>query len=100
MEEGKNRALREMARIMLKGKNVPIKFWAEALNTTCYTLNMVYLRLGTTMTPYEIWRGKKPNLKYFYEFGSTYSILNDRKQRRNLDAKSDKGMFIGYSLNN
>ena len=54
VEEGKNKALQEMARIMLKAKNVPVKFWTEALNIACYTLNMVYLLPGTTMTPYEI----------------------------------------------
>ena len=42
MEEGKNRALREMDWVMIKEKNVPVKFWAEVLNTTCYTLNKVY----------------------------------------------------------
>ena len=41
------------------------------------------------MTPYEIWRGKKPNLKYFHEFGSTCFILNDREKRSKFDAKSD-----------
>ena len=71
MEEENNKELREITRIMLKAKNVIVKFWAEALNTTCYTLNKVYLCPGTTMTPYEIWRDKKPNLKYFHEFDST-----------------------------
>ena len=81
VEEGKNKALREIARIMLKTKNVPVKFWVEALNTACYNLNTVYLCLGTTMTPYEMWRGKKLNLKYFHEFGSTCFILNDKQQK-------------------
>ena len=51
------------------------------------------------MTPYEIWRGKKCNLKYFLEFDSTCFILNDREQRSNFDAKSNEGIFLGYSLN-
>ena len=83
-----------------KKKNVIVNFWAKALNTACYTLNRVYLCPGTTMTPYEIWRGKKPNLKNFHKFGSTCLILNDRKQRSKLDAKSDEGLFLGYSPNN
>ena len=37
-----------------QSKNVPLKFWVEALKTACYTLNKVYLRLRMTMTPYEI----------------------------------------------
>ena len=88
-----------MARIMLKVKNVLVKVWVEALNT-CYTLNRVYLRPRTTMTPYEIWRGKKPNLKCFHEFGSTCFILNDREKMSKFDVKSDEGIFLGNSLNN
>ena len=41
-------------RAMLKEKKVLVMFWLKALNTTCYTLNGHYLRLGITMTPYEI----------------------------------------------
>ena len=48
------------------------------------------------MTPNEIWRGKKPNLNYYHEFGS---ILNDKQKISKLDAKSDEGIFLGYSLN-
>ena len=42
------------------------------------------------MTPYEILKGKKPNLKHLYEFSSPYYILNDREQRGKFDAKSDE----------
>ena len=51
------------------------------------------------MTPYEIWRGKKPNLKYFHEIGNTCFILNDKEERSKFDAKSDESIFLGYSLN-
>ena len=88
-----------MAYVMLKAKKVPIQFWDEALNTTCYIQNRVYLQLGTSMTLYEIWRGKKPNLKHLHDFGSTCFVLNDREHIRKFDPNSDKGMFLGYSLN-
>ena len=51
------------------------------------------------MTPYEIWRGKKPNLKYFHEFGSNCFILNDKEQISKSDTKSNEDIFLGYSLN-
>ena len=60
---------------------------------------MVDLRPGTTMTPYEVWEGEKPNLKYFHEFGSTCFVLNDREQRIKFGGKSDEDIFLGYSLN-
>ena len=51
------------------------------------------------MTPYEIWRDKKPNLKYFHEFGSTCFILDDMEQRSKFDVKSNEDIFLRYSLN-
>ena len=51
------------------------------------------------MTPYEIWRGKKPNLKHFQEFRITCFVINDREHKSKFDPKSDEGMFLGYSQN-
>ena len=98
-KKGRTKHYEKWLGLCSKKKNVPIKFWAEALNTTFYTLKRVYLHLGTTMTPYEIWKGKKPNLKYFHEFRSTCFILNDKEQMSKFDVKSDEGIFLGYSLN-
>ena len=66
---------------------------------TCYISNRVYLRPRTHKTPYEIWKGKKPNLKHFHEFRSTYYILKDREPRGKFFAKSDEEVFLGYSSN-
>ena len=48
-------------------------------------------------TSYEIWRERKPNVKYFHIFGSTYFVLADREPRNKLDAKSDETIFLGYT---
>ena len=50
-------------------------------------------------TSYEIWREKKPKVKYFRIFGSKCYILNDRENLEKFDAKSDEGIFVGYSTN-
>ena len=36
-------------------------------------------------------------MKYFRVFGSKCYILNDRENVGNFDAKSDEGIFLGYS---
>ncbi|CAL2248998.1 unnamed protein product [Prunus armeniaca] len=95
--ERKNRVLVEMARVMLNSKNLAKHFWAEAVNTACYTSNRVFVRSGTKQTPYEIWKGKKPNVSYFKVFGSTCYILRDREHLAKFDSKCDKGIFLGYS---
>ncbi|KAL1218645.1 Retrovirus-related Pol polyprotein from transposon TNT 1-94 [Cardamine amara subsp. amara] len=95
--ERKNRTLQEMARAMMHGNNVAKHFWAEAVNTACYIINKVYVKKGTNVTPYELWKSKTPSVSYFHIFGCTYYILNDKDQLGKYDAKNDEGMFLGYS---
>jgi hypothetical protein len=97
--ERKNRTIQESARAMLHAKKLPYHFWAKAMNTTCYVHNRVTMRKGTTCTIYELWKDRKPTVKYFHVFGSKCYILVDREQRRKMDPKSDEGIFIGYSNN-
>ena len=82
---------------MLYNKNVAKNLWEEAVNTTCHTVNKVYFRPGTKKTPYELWKGRKPNVKYFRIFGSTCFILKDRENVGKFDSRSDEGIFLGYS---
>jgi hypothetical protein len=71
----------------------------EAVNTAYHIINRVYLRPETNKTPYEIWQGKKPTVKYFWIFGSKCYILRDRENLEKFDPKSDEGIFLGYSTN-
>ena len=57
------------------------------------------LRLRTHKTLYEIWKGKKPNLKHLHEFDSLRYIFNDKEPRGKFDAKSDEGVFLCYCSN-
>lgn len=49
-----NRTLQEMTRVMIFAKDLPLHFQAEALKTTCHVHNRVTIRMGTTITYYEI----------------------------------------------
>ena len=69
------------------------------MNTSCHIGNRINFRAGTKKTTYEIWNGKKPKVKYFQVFGSKCYILNDRENLGKLDAKSDEGIFLGFSTN-
>ena len=80
---------------MMHGNNVKQRFWAEAIRTTCYIINRVYVKRGTVKTPYELWKGKTPNLSYFHVFGCKCYILNDKVHLGKFDARSDEGMFLG-----
>ena len=82
---------------MLHNKDVARNLWGEAINTACHTVNRVYFRPGTKKTPYELWKGRKPNVKYFRIFESTYFILKDRENVGKFDSQSDEEIFLGYS---
>jgi hypothetical protein len=98
--ELKNSVIQEMARVMIHSKNLAQHFRGEAINTACHIINRVYLRPETNKTPYEIWRGKKPTVKYFRIFGIKCYILRDRENLGKFDSKSDEGIVLGYSTNN
>ena len=87
-----------MARVMLLNKKIPQKFWGEAVNTSCHISNGIFFRAGTKRIAYEIWNGKKPRAKYFRVFGSKCYILNDWENLGKFYAKSDEGIFLGYSI--
>jgi hypothetical protein len=93
------RVIQEMARVMIHSRNLAQHFWGEAVNTACHIINRVYLRPETNKTPYEIWRGMKPTVKYFKTFGSKGYILRDKENLGKFDSKSDEGIFMGYSTN-
>ena len=86
-----------MARVMLLNKQIPQKFWGEAVNTSCHIGNRIFFQAGTKKTAYEIWNGKKPKVKYFRVFRSKCYILNDRENLEKFDAKSNEDIFLGYS---
>ena len=73
--ERKNRVIQEMARDTLHNKDMARNLWGEAVNTACHIVNWASFRPRTKKTPYELWKGRKPNVKYFRIFGSTCFIL-------------------------
>nr|GEZ76458.1 hypothetical protein [Tanacetum cinerariifolium] len=60
--ERKNRTLIEAARTMLVDSPLPIPFWAEAVNTTCYVQNRVLVSKPHNKTPYELLLGRTPSI--------------------------------------
>ena len=84
---------------MLCGNSVPSGFWAEAIATACYVIILVYAKPNTKNTLYEVLKGKTPNLSHMHVFGCLCYILNDKDYLGKFDAKSDVGMFLGYSTN-
>ncbi|RVW68345.1 hypothetical protein CK203_064541 [Vitis vinifera] len=79
-----------MARTMLNQHELPTHFWAEAINIACYTSNRTHMCPHTRKTCYELWKGKKPSVKYFRVFGSRCYVLKDHENLGKLNLR-DQG---------
>ena len=85
VSERRNRTLMEMARCLLYENKIPLKFWAEAVNTASYLLNRMTTKVLGDKTPYEIWYGFKPNVDHLKVFGNPCYVLQPEVKRTKLD---------------
>jgi transposase InsO family protein len=97
--ERKNRTLLDMVRTMLDEYKTPDRFWAEAINTACYSINRLYLHRILKKRSYELLTGKKPNVSYFRVFGSKCFILVKRGRKSKFASKAVEGFLLGYDSN-
>lgn len=82
---------------MLKGKNLPLELWGEAVNTCIYVLNMSATKSLKGKTLYEMWCGRKPTIEHLRVFGSMVYV----KTNTWLSKLEDRGrlmIFIGYEV--
>ena len=96
--EWKNRTLIEATRTMLEESKLPTYIWAEAINTACYTQNILIINQAHGKTHYKLMKNKKPTLNFFHVFGCKCFVL--RNQGKNLgkfEAKADKAICVGYT---
>lgn len=97
--ERANRTIFEAARSMLAHAKLPHKFWGEAVMTAIYIRNRC--KVGdNNKTPEEIWSGKKPTVKHIRVFGCDVYVHIKDSDRKKLDPKAKKCIFIGYSDSN
>ena len=54
---------------MMEAKNLPPKFWAEAIKYAAYIQNRVPHKHLNGMTPFESWSGHKLDVTHFKNFG-------------------------------
>jgi hypothetical protein len=86
----------EMARSMLKGKNLSNEYWAEAVACAVYILNRSPTKIVRDMIPQQAWSGKHHSVSHFKVFGCIAYAHVPKQTRSKLDDKSEKCIFIGY----
>ncbi|GKA94214.1 retrovirus-related pol polyprotein from transposon TNT 1-94 [Tanacetum coccineum] len=96
--ERRNKTMIEVARTMLNSAKLPKQFWREAVNTACYTQKRSIIVKRHGKTAYDVFRGRSPDISYFYVFGYLVHIHNHRDHLGKFDEKADDGFFLSYSL--
>jgi hypothetical protein len=84
---------------MLDEYKTPDQFWAEAINTICYSINWLYLHRILKKTSYELLTSKKSNGSYFRVFSSKCFILVKRGRKSKFAPKAVEGFLLGYDSN-
>ena len=94
--ERMNRTLTESIRSMLINAKFPQTFWAKALSTAVYLRNRSPTKSLAGMTPFEAWKGHKPNVNHLRVFGCTVYAHIEKDERSKLDSKARKCVLLGY----
>src|SRR5699024_3267186 len=96
--ERENRTIVESARTIVHAKNLPIKLWAEAVNTSVYVLNRTDPTLVENKAPIELWFNKdsKNDLNHLRVFGTKCFVHIPKQHRKKWDKKSVEGRLVGY----
>ena len=95
--ERMNRTVLEAARAMLHASGLPMDFWPQAVKAAVYLRNRSPTRALTNATPYEAWRGDKPDLAHLRTFGCRAFMHLDKTKRSKLEARSIPVIFVGYA---
>ena len=98
LAERKNRTLVDMLNSMLVNAKLPMNLWGEALLTACHIHNRIPSR-KYKVSPYELWKKRKPNLSYLRVWGCLAFYRVPDPKRMKLGPRALKGIFVGYAEN-
>ncbi|KAI3752823.1 hypothetical protein L2E82_24860 [Cichorium intybus] len=94
--ERRNQTLIEAGRTMVVDVGLPLSFWAEAVNTTCYTQNRSIIVKRHGKIKYEVLKGRSPDISYFHAFGcASFRIFNVNKRKviESINVRFDESTF-------
>ena len=91
-----NQTLVDMVRSILSNSNLPKFSWTDALKTAVYILNCVSTKV-VPKTPFELWKGWKPSLRYMRVWGCPSGVRIYNPHEKKLDPRTFSGFFIGYA---
>jgi hypothetical protein len=94
--ERRNQTVVGMARCLLKTRNVPARFWGEAVTTAVYLLNRGTTKSVAGKTPFEAWHGRRPSVQHLRVFGCVAHVKVTRPNLKKLVDRSIPMVLLGY----
>ena len=90
------RSVTETGMSMLKHARLSGEFWPYAMRTAVYLLNRIPKSILDNTSPYEMWTGTVPNLRFLRTFGVDAHVRTVTQNRRKGGDKSHPCTFLGY----
>lgn len=83
---------------MFNETNLPKYFWADVITTAYYAMNCVLIRTILKLTPYEFYKGRKPDISHLHVFKFKCCILNNGNDNlEKFNVKACESIFLEYS---
>ena len=95
--ERKHRHLLNVGRALRFQANLPLKFWGESIQTSCYLINRLPTPLLSHKSPYEILYKKPPIYSHIRVFGCLCYATNLTPMHK-FDIRARRCIFFGYPL--
>lgn len=81
----------------MQAKDLPTKFWVEAVYCAYYLLNQIPMKIVGQVTSIEKWSSKKPYVGHLRMFGCVSWVDISDEYKKKLDPKSYACIMMGYS---
>ena len=93
-----NRTIQDKARTMMLESGLPGSLWGEVMLTSCVLRNLTPTS-SLSVTPLEMWTGKKPSVEHLRAVGCKAFCPFDKKEMKGkFGAKAWVGVLVGYSM--
>jgi len=95
--ECSNQTVIERTQVLLNDSSLPQSMWCEVAATVVYLKDFISTTCRSDTTPYEDWRGLRPDVSHLRPFSCTaYMKIPVEIGGEKLDVRSVKCVFIGY----
>jgi len=99
--ERANRTMMERTRAIMHNAQLDKRLWGEILRTVVYLKNRSPTVALRDMTPYEAWRGQRPDLSHLRKIGCrAYKLIPKETHPKKLDDRGKICILLGYDATN